>query len=306
MAASPSQIQRSKVKSLTVKHDPIDNEPEWIRHVYKQLNITAASRITYMRKYQFQNTLIYMVQEYGERISSSYAASLCKIKVTESELSKADFGFIFLEQALIDLGDSSKAGKLLVSDSVIGGDIIVQYNNERTVKASFKEFVTKVGEIIEVEQVCLDECIVNDLQNSRNSPESHVRDVVLNADNLNRLQRNSSEASSVALAKAIKALSTAELARVKVDETTKKLGRLNEETIRHRLNGEEGIPWASSFRFETLWEIVDWVGMKIKADKNERFKAMRDIVRLCVAGFEGYVEADDNIDWEKVFDPINE
>ena len=306
MAASPSQIRRSKVRSLTVKHDPIDNEPEWIRHVYKQLNITAASRITYIRKYQFHNTLIYTVQEYGERISSSYAALLSKIKVTESELYKADFGFIFLEQALLDLDDLSKAGKLLVSDSVIGGDIIVQYNNERTLKASFKEFVGKVGEIIEVEQVCLNECIINDLQSSRNSPESHVRDVVLNADNLNRLQRNSTEASSVALAKAIKALSTAELARVKVDDTIKKLGRLNEETVRQHLSGEEGIPWASSFRFQTLWEIVDWVGMKIKAEKNERFKAMRDIARLCVSGFEGYAKGDDNVDWEKVFDPINE
>jgi hypothetical protein len=151
MAASPSQMQRSKVRSLMAKHGPIDNESKWIRHVYKQLNITAASCIGYMRKYQFQNTLIYTVQEYGQRISSSCASSLSKIKVTESELSKAYFGFNFLEQVLLDLSDSSKAGKFFTSDSVIEGDIIVQYNNKRTLKASFKEFVTKVGEIIQVE-----------------------------------------------------------------------------------------------------------------------------------------------------------
>ena len=177
--------------------------------------------------------------------------------------------------------------------------------NERTLKTSFKEFVNKVGEIIEVEQVCWNECI-NDLQTSRNSSENHVREVALNADNLNKLQRNSSGASSLALARAIEALSTAKVARIKADETTKKLGRLNEETVRHHLNGKEGIPWAGSFRFETLWEIVDWVGMKITASKKERLEAMTDIVRLCLSGFEGYAEAKDYVDWEKVFDPINE
>lgn len=90
---------------------------------------------------------------------------------------------------------------------------------------------------------------------------------------------------------------TAEVALGKADETTKKTW-----------TGERGncpsppqCSWASSFRFETLWEIVDWVGMKIKADKQDRFNATRDITGLCVSGFDEYAGAADTVVWENVF-----
>jgi hypothetical protein len=109
--------------------------------------------------------------------------------------------------------------------------------------------------------------------------------------------KNSSEACSVVLGTAIEAMCTAEVALGKADETTKKTW-----------TGERGncpsppqCSWASSFRFETLWEIVDWVGMKIKADKQDRFNATRDITGLCVSGFDEYAGAADTVVWENVF-----
>ena len=32
---------------------------------------------------------------------------------------------------------------------------------------------------------------------------------------------------------------------------------------------------------------------------------MEDIVRMCVAGFDGYTDASDKVDWMKVYGPLN-
>ena len=109
---------------------------------------------------------------------------------------------------------------------------------------------------------------------------------------------------SLALKRALEALISAQASRVKLDETNQKLGYLNEETVRQGLNVEMGVPWAKTFRFDTLRDIVDWVGDRIKANKQEKAKALRDIVRLCVGEFDRYPEPKKTVDWETVFDPI--
>src|SRR5277367_293755 len=78
----------------------------------------------------------------GNGISSSCAASLSQIKDTQSELSNADLGATYLEQ---DMEYSSTAVNLFISDNIVGGNIIVQFNDERTMKTSFKEFQGQSG-----------------------------------------------------------------------------------------------------------------------------------------------------------------
>ena len=109
-----------------------------------------------------------------------------------------------------------------------------------------------------------------------------------------------------ALTQALEALSIARASRTKIDETNKKLGHINEHTFRQHLNMEEGIPWSQSFRFNSLNELVEWTGLKIKATKEDRSKAIWDIGRMCVAGFDGYTDANDKVDWLKVHGPLNE
>ena len=73
-----------------------------------------------------------------------------------------------------------------------------------------------------------------------------------------------------------------------MDETNKKLGLMHEETWRRRLTEEEGLPWARNFKFETLAELVDWVGGKIQSDRERRLMALRTIVATCVDKFTGF------------------
>jgi len=49
------------------------------------------------------------------------------------------------------------------------------------------------------------------------------------------------------LNKAFEALSIAHSAGEKIEETNKKLGYINEQTFRHHLNTDEGLPWARGF-----------------------------------------------------------
>jgi hypothetical protein len=238
-------------------------------------------------------------------MSTHYAASLCNLTVRQSDFQNADLGPITLEQALIDMDNNSIVSKLLVSDTVTAGDIVIRYAEGRTLKGSFQDFERRVGNIIELEVINWSKAVVSELEISRNSPDSYVRDVSLNTENVDRLYNNSSTALAHALKKALEALSLAQAAGTKLEETNKKLGFVNEQTFRQHLNVEEGIPWARAFRFNTLNEIVEWTGVKINASKKKRGEAMEDIVRMCVAGFDGYTDASDKVDWMKVYGPLN-
>jgi hypothetical protein len=195
---------------------------------------------------------------------------------------------------------------LIVSDTVTAGKIILRYAEDRTLIAPFKEFETRVGNIVEVKVIDVSASVSSELESSRNSPDSTVRNASLNTDTIDRLQ-NSSAASLVhALTQALEALSIARAAGTKIDETNKKLGHINEHTFRQSLNTEEGIPWSQAFRFNSLNQIVEWTGLKIKATKEDKSKAKRDIVRMCVAGFDGYTDANDKVNWMNVHGPLNE
>jgi len=304
--ATSSFILHYKVKTLTRKHASIINERDWMKHVYNNLEIDSSTAIGYIRKYRFQNTCVFTIQEHGQRMSPQYAASLCNIIVRQSDFQNADLGPTTLEKALIDMDNNSIVSKLIVSNTVTAGKIILRYAEDRTLTAPFKEFETRVGNIVEVEVVDVSASVFSELESSRNSPDSSVRNVSLNMDTIDRLQNSSTASLTHVLTQALEALSMARTTGTKIDEVNKKLGHINEHTFRQSLNTEEGIPWSQSFRFNSLNEIVEWTGLKIKATKEDRSKAIRDIVRMCVAGFDGYTDANDKVDWMKVHGPINE
>ena len=301
---SPSQILRNRIKSLTLKTPPLANEHDWIRYVYQNLDITAASRIAYVRMFQFQSTYILAIQEYGQRMSSLSASSFSNVKPNEYSLQRADRGVLNPEQALADLADPSSIGKAIIADVLTQGEIILQFNDERTLEASYKDFETRIGAMLRVEQITSSKEMAEELASYRNSPDPRFRDIGLNCENIDRLQNYFSVAVCCALKTTLEALSLAQGSRVKLDDTHQKLGYLNEETVRQGLNAEMGVVWAKAFRFDTLRDIVDWFGDQIKADKQEKAKALRDIVRFCVGEFDRYPQPKETVDWETVFDPI--
>lgn len=107
--------------------------------------------------------------------------------------------------------------------------------------------------------------MAEELESCRNSPDRHVRKAGFSHDKIDGLQTNSSAAVSLAFKTALEALSSAPTTGAKIDDANKKPGYLNEETVRQHLNAEMGIPWARLFRFDTLRDIVEWVGDRIKA-----------------------------------------
>ena len=88
----------------------------------------------------------------------------------------------------------------------------------------------------------------------------------------------------------------------KLEEENQKFGHLIEETFRQRLCDKEGSPWAKPFAFDTLSKIVEWTDMKIKASREERREALREIVRVCVGEFDGFKQANEEVNWHKLFD----
>src|SRR5438105_1639336 len=188
--ATSSFILRNKVKTLTRKHPSITTARDWMKHIYNNLEIDSSTVIGYLRKYRFQNTCVFSIQEYGERMSPHYAASLCNIVVRQPDFQNADLGPMTLEKALIDMENSSIVSKLIVSNTITAGKIILRYAEDRALTAPFKEFEIRVGNIVEVEVVDVSASVFSELESSRNSPDSSVRNVSLNTDTIDRLQNS--------------------------------------------------------------------------------------------------------------------
>jgi len=186
--ATSSFILRSKVKTLTRKHAPITNERDWMKHIYNNFEVDSSTAIGYVRKYRFQNTCVFTIQEHGQRMSPQYAASVCNIVVHQSDFQNADLGPMTLEKALIDMDNNSIISKLIVSNTVTADKIILRYAEDRTLTASFKEFETRVGNIVEVEVIDVSASVFSELESHQNSPESSVRNVSLNTDTIDQLQ----------------------------------------------------------------------------------------------------------------------
>jgi len=146
-----------------------------MKHIYNNLEINLSAVVGYVRKYQFQNIFVFTIQEYSEWMSPHYAASLCNIAVSESALQTADLGPITLENALVDMSSQSMTSRLIVSDILAAGNIIIRYAEDRTLTAPFKEFEMKVGSIIEVEVVNISALVLSELESSRISSDRSVR-----------------------------------------------------------------------------------------------------------------------------------
>lgn len=190
-----------------------------MKHIYNNLEINLSAVVGYVRKYQFQNIFVFTIQEYSEWMSPHYAASLCNIAVSESALQTADLGPITLENALVDMSSQSMTSRLIVSDILAAGNIIIRYAEDRTLTAPFKEFEMKVGSIIEVEVVNISALVLSELESSRISSDRSVRNASINIDTVNRLQNSTATSMIHTLTHALDALSIARDTMRKVDET---------------------------------------------------------------------------------------
>ena len=90
------------------------------------------------------------------------------------------------------------------------------------------------------------------------------------------------------LAKAEIANKTAMTAKSSIEFTNRKLRYINKEKWRQRLADKEGLPWARLFEFDSLAELVNWIGTKLKTTRNKKQQALETLVEYCVSGFRGF------------------
>lgn len=154
--------------------------------------------------------------------------------------------------------------KLLMSKEVTDGEIITPFAADRTIKGLFKELQERVDNIVHVEVIDWAHMQQIELQPLRNSLDTMLRDLSANTEQVNFLLQKTFAEISHFHRQTQKALTIATSTSTKIGETARKLGHVNEEIFRQRLNHQEGPP---SFRFDTLADIVEWAGLKIQANK---------------------------------------
>ena len=165
----------------------------------------------------------------------------------------------------------------------------------------------RIGWIAELECINYAPYLFRFLQHAYDSENVQTRSHVSLAQHLNALFHCNSEGLGYVLGKADEGLEIARTAIRKLDETNQKLGYINEETFRQRLKEEEGFPWASNFQFETLAELVEWVGVKLNRRYEERRVALGMIVRSCLGDFQSYKDLEtefETTDWQDVTQPL--
>ena len=284
MASLANQL-RNQVQSLSRKHNPINYDRDWQSYVYTTFDIDPASPIAYMRKFRFDQTYIFTIQEYGERMSPRCVSQISNLTIEDEDLTTADFGPLTLDEALIDADDPSISSKCLASESVSNGEIVLCFTADSTVKVLLTDLSERMENIVDVEIIDSTQAqqaeVEAEVKPHRSSIYAHRRAITSNTEHMNQFFQKSYVDIAHLHVKSTSTLNMAISASSEIAETTRKLGHINEETFRQRLSDSEGSPWTTSFCFNT--ELADWIGSKIQVERQERRTAF---VNMCVRNFD--------------------
>ena len=302
-------ILRNNVQSLTRRHDAFHSDHEWMGYVYRTFDINTVNHVGYIMKFQVNDMCIFTIIQFGELMTAEIATSACGMMVGE-ELRDVYKGTSTLEDALTHWEDTSITPRLCISDHFNEeGSIILRWSETRTIYTTYRKLEDKIGWIAELESVNYAPYLFTFLQQAHDSENVQTRSHVSLAQHLNALFHCNSEGLGYVLGKADEGLEIGRTAIRKLDETNKKLGYINEETFRHRLKEEEGFPWASNFKFDTLAELVEWIGVKLNRRYEERQRALGMIVRSCLGDFQGHKGLETELettDWHDVTQPLSD
>lgn len=295
-------VIRSRVQSLTRKHAKFSTQRLWLQYIYDTFDVGATTRIGYVHKHQYQTACVFTIQQYGEVVTPHIAAFAAGI-VAPDATSTSDEGPVDLETTLKYWEDAILPAHLCMSDSFTDdGVLVIRWNDTRTLYSTHKVFKDKLSSLVNLQSFDASSILESELALTRTSSDDRKKSASMLTHLVNLNYQHHSEAVTFLLAKAQNALQVARLAESKVDETAHKLGYINEETWRQRLGDEEGVPWSKNFQFDSLYELVDWVGMKMKRSRAEKQLALQSIVQLCVDNFDGFAGIE-STSWRDVSNP---
>jgi hypothetical protein len=295
-------VTRSRVQSLTRKHTKFTSQRLWLQYIYDTFDVGATSRIGYVHKHKYRTTCVFTIQQYGEVITAHIAASAAGIVAPDST-STSDEGPVDLETTLKYWDDAILPAHLCMSNSFTDDFfLVIRWNDTRTLYSTCKAFKDKLSSLVKLQRFDASSILESELSLNRTSDDDTKRSTSMLTHLVNLTYQNHSEAVTFLLAKAQNALQVARTTESRVDETVRKLGYINEETWRQRLGDEEGVPWSKNFQFDTLSELVDWVGMRMKQTRAKRQLALQRIVLLCVDNFDGFAGIE-STSWRNVSNP---
>ena len=154
--------------------------------------------------------------------------------------------------------------------------VILNFNTNRTLHSEWTQFENALEKLVEM----------RNFDSPHHSTEKTLPPNLLNI--IRQNNQNHTEAVNFLLVKSQVVYESAQTAETRVNDINQKLGYLNEEIWRQKIADEEGSPWAKSFEFDSLRELVEWVGTKLKVSRGRREIAIQRIIQYCVGGFEGF------------------
>ena len=277
---TPSQLARNHLQGLTRKHAFFDSAKTWLEYVYNTFKVGGAVKLACIHKFIFDTATVFTLVPYGQIITPRIAA-------LAAEMEYDNVVYVCDEtvdlESVIDSWDNPKAKLYFCISNDFSNDatankstVILNFSTNRTVHSEWSQFESTLGKLL---RTC-------NFDSPHRSTENTLPPNLLNV--IRHNNQNCTEAVNFLLAKSQVVYESVQTAETRVSDINQKLGYLNEEIWRQKIADEEGSPWAKSFEFDSLGELVEWVGTKLKVSGLRREIAIKRIIRYCVGGFEGF------------------
>ena len=146
LIASPNQISRNQLQSLSRKHPEFTSPGQWLEYVYKNFNVGGTVKIATVHNFIFKGASVYTISPYGEIITPDAAATAAELK-HDAAVYVGD-EVVNLETALKKWDEPNESLCLCLSkefkDSTTSDDestLIVRWNVSRTLVANVESIL---------------------------------------------------------------------------------------------------------------------------------------------------------------------
>ena len=282
-----------KLKKSCLKHDQVTEIHEWISYVSAKYPSDRNPRLCRLSLFPFQAFRVYTISDITENVTSMSVASAASLLITPDVINQRERR-VDLSSILNDISPV-----VLVSNHLLGSIIGLQFDWRNTLSIDADSLVNRLTPHLTIRSVNISHIpSVNPLPKS--APLFH------NAVSELKMETASSEYSisylTTSTASRLDQIRTSvEDLRSTVQESSQKMGFLNEEIFRTNLGIELGAKRAERVQFESLGDLVREVGRRMQKTDAEIDNALGSIIKMMIIGFRSYRHAgDDTVDFMDV------
>ena len=189
-----------------------------------------------------------------------------------------------LGPALKALDDSTRNPRILISHELLQHELVLQYSGNSTLQIRCDQLLENINkiqrsQIVDFSASTNEEIMPLATSSSKSPIESPMLDPLLTK-GINNLRHSTSTGISKAVNTSHMAFTNGELLARRMNETSQRLGYMNEEMWRLHLARKEGEHWARRVHIQSLEDLVKWIGTEISATKGECIAALDDLIRI--------------------------